>query len=190
MLPSGSNMPAVHRAYPCCSVALQGEGFCWETLRLVCMWTQSKTGEDCLTAHSLQSVYFSCGWGSVPWKLKTSEVRMKLLYVHMSFFFSLSVTALTRAKLQASHLCALPPKRAKRSCCVHARKPKTHHTATARTLKSSSRIWRNQWKAFLNHKFIGLGQWSTIKHVSMLTDICSTYWFVPLLWVSCPIILS
>lgn len=64
----------------------------------------------------------------------------KVWYEYTSFFFSLSATGPTRPKLQASPLCASPLKRAKRSCCVRARKPKTRHTATARTLRSFSRI--------------------------------------------------
>lgn len=113
-------------------------------------------------------------------QLQTPEARMKLFYMQLSFFSSRSVTALTRAKLQASPLCASPPRRAKPSCCVRARKPKTHRTATVHTLTSSSAMWRNQWKAFLNLDFQCLGPQSPI------TDIYSTYWiwhFVPLLRV-------
>lgn len=69
---------------------------------------------------------------------------------YVSFCFSLSVMGLTRPRLQASLLSASPLKRAKRSCCVRARKPKTRRTATAHTLRSSSRMWWNRLKAFLN----------------------------------------
>lgn len=113
-------------------------------------------------------------------QLKTPEDRMKSFFIQLSFFFSLSVTALTRAKLQASLLCASPLKRAKQSCCVHARKPKTHRTAMVHTLMSSSTTWRNQWKAFLNHDF------KCLRQQSPRADIYSTYWiwhFVPLLCV-------
>lgn len=42
---AGPVLPAVHPACRCSTAALQSQGVCWETLRLVCLWTQQETGE-------------------------------------------------------------------------------------------------------------------------------------------------
>lgn len=108
----------------------------------MCVRTQSKTGEDRGDGPARYLPFTLRVVEGAPATRNDANVRL--------FFFSLSAMGLTRPKLQASPLCASPLKRAKRSCCVRARKPKTRRTATARTSKSSSRIYRNQLKAFLN----------------------------------------
>eukprot|EP00064_Thunnus_orientalis_P000931 superscaffoldBa00000055_g932 len=42
----GAVLPAVYTACPCSPAALQGQAVCWETLRLVFLWTQQEAGQS------------------------------------------------------------------------------------------------------------------------------------------------